>query len=182
MRALLLRRRGTGAHTPHALSTAEGIIAGLVAGTSILSYSSLNTQMICPVLSPCLPDWRVNRRVCLLIWAGSITTMTTNPIWTVQTAQSTRSTLAPSSSDGAKTKKIKPTALQAARAIYEQDGIQGFWRGIGPALILVINPVIQVRPRTLYKIPYYMFSSPPPPFSPGGSQLKLHSSHVVDSI
>ena len=49
-----------------------------------------------------------------------------------------------------KTKKIKPSALQAAKGIYEQDGISGFWRGIGPALILVINPVIQVSPLNLY--------------------------------
>jgi adenine nucleotide transporter 17 len=48
------------------------------------------------------------------------------------------------SADG-KIRKIKPSAIEAAKAIYKQDGIQGFWRGIGPALILVINPVIQVR-------------------------------------
>jgi adenine nucleotide transporter 17 len=47
------------------------------------------------------------------------------------------------SADG-KIRKIKPSAIEAAKAIYKQDGIQGFWRGIGPALILVINPVIQV--------------------------------------
>jgi len=83
---------------------------------------------------------------------GSITTLTTNPIWTVQTAQSTRAvtvnTSDPSSSNN-KVKKIKPSAIEAARAIYKQDGIQGFWRGIGPALILVINPVIQVSTRLL---------------------------------
>lgn len=129
MRALLLRRRGTGAYTPHALSTAEGIIAGLVAGTSTAPRMS-GLRGRCNGAND----------------TGSITTLTTNPIWTVQTAQSTRSTLAPGSSDGVETKKVKPSALQAAQAIYDKDGITGFWRGIGPALILVINPVIQVSP------------------------------------
>ena len=73
---------------------------------------------------------------------GSITTLTTNPIWTVQTAQATRAVVSGTAADG-KVKKTKPSAIQAARAIYKQDGIPGFWRGIGPALILVMNPVIQ---------------------------------------
>lgn len=43
-----------------------------------------------------------------------------------------------------KVTKIKPSALEAANDIIKKDGIKGLWRGIGPALILVINPVIQV--------------------------------------
>lgn len=108
MRALLLRRRGTAGSVSPALTTGEGIVAGLV--------------------------------------AGSITTLTTNPIWTVQTAQSTRAVTTGTASADGKVRKIKPSAIEAAKAIYKQDGIQGFWRGIGPALILVINPVIQVCP------------------------------------
>lgn len=100
MRSLLLRRRGTTSSSPHALTTREGILAGLV--------------------------------------AGSITTLSTNPIWTVQTAQSTKAVVR----DPA-TGKAKLSAMDAAREIYKSDGIQGFWRGIGPALVLVINPVIQ---------------------------------------
>ena len=33
--------------------------------------------------------------------------------------------------------------LEATRRIYKSSGVRGFWRGIGPALVLVINPVIQ---------------------------------------
>lgn len=90
---------------------------------------------------------------------GSITTLTTNPIWTVQTAQSTRAVTTTISPEGDSTtdpgltvKKVKPSAIEAARAIYKQDGIQGFWRGIGPALILVINPVIQVSLPSLLRL------------------------------
>ena len=32
---------------------------------------------------------------------------------------------------------------EAAKTIYRQDGILGFWRGVIPALALVSNPIIQ---------------------------------------
>ena len=42
------------------------------------------------------------------------------------------------------TKRVKLSAMDAVRAIVKKDGPTGLWRGIGPALILVINPIIQV--------------------------------------
>lgn len=108
-RSMLMRRRKVpaGAATLGALTTGEGIIAGML--------------------------------------AGSVTTLLTNPIWTVQTAQSTKAVAVASSDDktGAPVKKVRLSASQAINEILKQDGIKGFWRGIGPALILVINPVIQ---------------------------------------
>jgi len=112
-RAVLLRRRKTAGTALSALSTGEGIVAGLL--------------------------------------AGSITTLVTNPIWTVQTAQSTKAVAPAPTSTGSSTvtttndqpKKVRLSATKAAEEILKQDGIKGFWRGIGPALILVINPVIQ---------------------------------------
>lgn len=70
---------------------------------------------------------------------GSFCTIVTNPIWTVQAYQSTR---AVASADGEK--KSGPSAVDSFKAIIKADGVKGLWRGIGPALILVINPVIQV--------------------------------------
>ncbi|WVR05496.1 hypothetical protein IAU60_002514 [Kwoniella sp. DSM 27419] len=104
-RSILLRRRANTPHSTSALSTAEGIVAGLI--------------------------------------AGSITTLVTNPIWTVQTAQATRAVTVQDSHQAGGTKKVKPSAIEAAREIVKKDGVKGLWRGIGPALILVINPVIQ---------------------------------------
>jgi adenine nucleotide transporter 17 len=77
--------------------------------------------------------------------SGSITTLVTNPIWTVQTAQSTNAVTVPSSSSASPggTKKVKLSATAAARDIINKDGLAGLWRGLGPALVLVINPVIQ---------------------------------------
>ncbi|TYJ52460.1 hypothetical protein B9479_006935 [Cryptococcus floricola] len=112
MRSLLIRRRGnTPTSSTSALTTTEGILAGLI--------------------------------------AGSITTLTTNPIWTVQTAQATHATTARNASGAIETdvegnaKKVKPSAITVVKEILEKDGLKGFWRGIGPALILVLNPVIQ---------------------------------------
>ncbi|WRT67504.1 uncharacterized protein IL334_004476 [Kwoniella shivajii] len=101
-RSLLIKRRGNTSSSSIGLTTGEGIVAGLI--------------------------------------AGSITTLVTNPIWTVQTSQSTH---AVTETKAGEVKKIKPSAIEAAKEILDKDGIKGFWRGIGPALILVINPVIQ---------------------------------------
>ncbi|WOO80927.1 Peroxisomal membrane protein PMP47B [Vanrija pseudolonga] len=98
-RAWLIKRR-TGPSANSALTTGEGIVAGLI--------------------------------------AGSFCTIVTNPIWTVQAYQSTR---AVASADGEK--KSGPSAVESFKAIIKADGVKGLWRGIGPALILVINPVIQ---------------------------------------
>jgi adenine nucleotide transporter 17 len=96
-RSQLIKRRTV--QTGEGLSTSEGIIAGMI--------------------------------------AGSITTTLTNPVWTVQAYQSTKVTT------NAEGKVEKPTMGSAASDIIKQSGIKGLWRGLGPALILVINPVIQ---------------------------------------
>ncbi|WVQ79808.1 hypothetical protein IAT38_001908 [Cryptococcus sp. DSM 104549] len=106
MRSILLRRRANTPASTSALTTSEGILAGLI--------------------------------------AGSITTTLSNPIWVVQTAQSTRAVTLPGTEDSeGVVRKVKPSGLQAAQEILKTDGIKGFWRGIGPALILVLNPIIQ---------------------------------------
>jgi len=70
----------------------------------------------------------------------------------VQTAQSAHAVIVPKTDGDAAdnsgkegpTKRVKLSAMDAASAILKKDGLSGFWRGIGPALILVINPIIQV--------------------------------------
>lgn len=36
-----------------------------------------------------------------------------------------------------------PTAASVSRQIWQQDGITGFWKGLMPSLILVVNPAVQ---------------------------------------
>ena len=102
-RSVLIRRRPK---TPTSassagLSTGEGIIAGVI--------------------------------------AGSITTILTSPVWTIQAYQSTRAV----ANDAGEKGNTKPGAIQSAKEIIKKDGVKGLWRGLGPALVLVINPVVQ---------------------------------------
>ena len=46
-------------------------------------------------------------------------------------------------SDTSISKPQKLGLFEAIERIVSKEGLAGFWRGIGPALVLVINPVIQ---------------------------------------
>ena len=76
--------------------------------------------------------------------AGSATTIISNPIWVVQTTQAVYSMSDPAkaSSEGS-SRAERPGILQTIQHILRKDGITAFWRGLGPALVLVINPIIQ---------------------------------------
>lgn len=106
------------------LSTLESMLTGLIAGTCSILANECNTHAR----------------------AGSATTLISNPIWVVQTTQAVegmkQTPQDPSSStQAAKVKKL--SILETIQRILANDGIGAFWRGIGPALILVINPVLQ---------------------------------------
>ncbi|KAK0190966.1 mitochondrial carrier domain-containing protein [Armillaria mellea] len=73
--------------------------------------------------------------------AGSATTIISNPIWVVQTSQAVRTLNEGSSNASGRPKR--PGFMETVRGILAKDGIRAFWRGIGPALVLVMNPVIQ---------------------------------------
>lgn len=77
--------------------------------------------------------------------AGSATSIISNPIWVIQTQQAVR-TMAPSSGDPSAPRQVvikKLSFLETAQKIINKDGIGALWSGIGPALVLVINPIIQ---------------------------------------
>ncbi|KAJ6515915.1 mitochondrial carrier domain-containing protein [Mycena sanguinolenta] len=79
------------------------------------------------------------------IIAGSATTIISNPIWVVQTKQAVQTlNEAEPSLDPSQPKVVKKLSIiETVRLVLREGGIQGFWRGIGPALVLVINPVLQ---------------------------------------
>ncbi|KIP10383.1 hypothetical protein PHLGIDRAFT_101287 [Phlebiopsis gigantea 11061_1 CR5-6] len=75
--------------------------------------------------------------------AGSATTILSNPIWVIQANQVKQGQ---SSTPDAKHLSFFETALKlygGSEVKPGSSGLQNFWRGIGPALVLVINPIIQ---------------------------------------
>lgn len=68
--------------------------------------------------------------------AGSATTLITNPIWVLNT----RMTVAKNAKDP---NAPKQSSIDTAMKIFRESGPAEFWRGVGPALVLVINPIIQ---------------------------------------
>lgn len=101
--------------------------------------------------------------------AGSATVILTNPIWVVNTRMTTRkgqvekekegkdlqasstevassstssSATAVSSSFAPESKK-KPTTISTLMALLRDEGPQALFRGVVPALVLVINPILQ---------------------------------------
>lgn len=101
--------------------------------------------------------------------AGSVNVLLTNPIWVLVTRMQThtqaerkiveakRETLLKEASQSvltasslevqlAELDSLKPHpygTLQAAREVYNESGVTGFWKGVIPALIMVSNPSIQ---------------------------------------
>lgn len=69
--------------------------------------------------------------------AGAATSILTNPIWVLNTRL-----LVTKTDDEDKPAK-KPSTAEAALKIYKEEGVLGFFRGLLPALVLVINPIIQ---------------------------------------
>ncbi|PAV20485.1 mitochondrial carrier [Pyrrhoderma noxium] len=80
--------------------------------------------------------------------AGSATTIISNPIWVIQTSQTVQ-TMVPSgsaalsSSAGTNVVTKKMGIIETIKQILHNGGLKELWRGLGPALVLVINPIIQ---------------------------------------
>ncbi|KAL1923646.1 uncharacterized protein VTP21DRAFT_8626 [Calcarisporiella thermophila] len=78
--------------------------------------------------------------------AGAATAIITNPIWVVNTRMTTKRE---SLEEGEPSTSKRPLetrrigTIEATLKIIREDGILAFWQGVVPALILVINPVIQ---------------------------------------
>ena len=77
--------------------------------------------------------------------AGSATVLITNPIWVVNTrmtarkSESNESDLPGSFSKPAK----KPSTLATIRRLFKEEGAMALFAGVLPALVLVINPILQ---------------------------------------
>jgi solute carrier family 25 (peroxisomal adenine nucleotide transporter), member 17 len=81
--------------------------------------------------------------------AGSATVLLTNPIWVINTRMTARksesdSSELPSGAPGAvKSKKAAPSTIATAIALVQDEGFGALFKGVLPALVLVINPILQ---------------------------------------
>lgn len=80
--------------------------------------------------------------------AGSATVIITNPIWVINTRMTTRKHQAEEGEKetlpGGSTKPIKaPTTVSTLLALLRKEGPAALFAGVLPALVLVINPILQ---------------------------------------
>lgn len=74
--------------------------------------------------------------------AGSATVLLTNPIWVVNTRMTAPQNEAEEALPGAKPKKA-PTTIGTLMKLIKEEGPQALFAGVLPALVLVINPILQ---------------------------------------
>lgn len=74
--------------------------------------------------------------------AGSATVLITNPIWVVNTRMTARKSDSEETLPGAKPAKA-PTTLGTLLSIIREEGPARLFAGVMPALVLVINPILQ---------------------------------------
>ncbi|KAJ5906281.1 uncharacterized protein N7473_003197 [Penicillium subrubescens] len=74
--------------------------------------------------------------------AGSATVMLTNPIWVINTRMTARKSESDESLPGAP-KKAKASTFSTLMALLKEEGPKALFAGVLPALILVINPILQ---------------------------------------
>ncbi|KID91576.1 Mitochondrial carrier domain protein [Metarhizium guizhouense ARSEF 977] len=74
--------------------------------------------------------------------AGSATVIITNPIWVVNTRVTTRQQNSEADLESGKRAR-KPTTLGTLMALLKNEGPQALFSGVLPALVLVINPILQ---------------------------------------
>ena len=77
--------------------------------------------------------------------AGSATVLITNPIWVVNTRMTARQSQSHEDSlPGYEHKKTrKPSTLATLRSLFKEEGPTALFAGVLPALVLVINPILQ---------------------------------------
>ncbi|KAF4553965.1 putative mitochondrial carrier protein 22 [Elsinoe fawcettii] len=79
--------------------------------------------------------------------AGSATVLMTNPIWVVNTRMTARKSEADGDAlptvEGEKKKPSSPSTIGTLMAILREEGPTRLFAGVLPALVLVINPILQ---------------------------------------
>ncbi|POR38497.1 Peroxisomal membrane protein PMP47A [Tolypocladium paradoxum] len=75
--------------------------------------------------------------------AGSATVIITNPIWVVNTRVTTRKQSTDADIEAGVAKPSNPSTIRTLMSLLKNEGPQALFAGVIPALVLVINPILQ---------------------------------------
>lgn len=75
--------------------------------------------------------------------AGGATVLITNPIWVVNTRMTTRKEESEKTDLGGQKKAKKPSTIGTLMSLLKDEGPTSLFAGVLPALVLVINPILQ---------------------------------------
>lgn len=75
--------------------------------------------------------------------AGSATVLITNPIWVINTRMTARSSTSATNSSSSAQSPGKPSTISTFLALLREEGPTALFAGVLPALVLVINPILQ---------------------------------------
>ncbi|KAJ1496925.1 hypothetical protein HMI56_005912, partial [Coelomomyces lativittatus] len=77
--------------------------------------------------------------------AGAATVLLTNPIWVINTRMTVKKDTLDEKNENRTIVSTKPSNSTWAvlMKMIQEDGVASLWQGLVPALILVINPIIQ---------------------------------------
>lgn len=75
--------------------------------------------------------------------AGSATVIITNPIWVVNTRVTTRKRSTDADIEAGVAKPSTPSTIGTLMSLLKNEGPQALFAGVIPALVLVINPILQ---------------------------------------
>ena len=75
--------------------------------------------------------------------AGSATVFMTNPIWVVNTRMTARQQTPDEQAPPGNRPKKAPSTIGTFLSLIRQEGVSSLFKGVLPALVLVINPILQ---------------------------------------
>lgn len=75
--------------------------------------------------------------------AGSATVLITNPIWVVNTRMTARKSGSHGDELPGSTPSKKPSTFATLKSLIQDEGLTALFAGVLPALVLVINPILQ---------------------------------------
>lgn len=149
LKKLLHRLKFLIQHSKNYYSGLESALLGIVAVNFVYYYVYNLTGTYLKKFNKCPPSAGLNVKDSLLtgLAAGIISRVLTNPLWVANTRMTVKQKMDINlnNKEGGE-KKVdvsQQNTFKVMYEIFEKEGLQGLFSGIGPALILVSSPMIQ---------------------------------------